>query len=74
MICARCGSSSVTWRGPIANLTHTECGSCGGRNCQVFEDELGDGGPCALCADGDWPAGAVTCPRCDADVPPGDLA
>lgn len=51
MQCSRCGGH-VTWRGPFSNLTHTECASCGGRNCQVVrysEDEadndFDDGSP-----------------------------
>lgn len=34
MICASCGGH-VTWRGPIYNLTHTECEACGAINNQV---------------------------------------
>ena len=33
MQCERC-NGEVTWRGPLSALTHTECGSCGGINCQ----------------------------------------
>ena len=33
MQCKRC-NGEVTWRGPFSALTHTECGSCGGINCQ----------------------------------------
>jgi hypothetical protein len=33
MQCERC-NGEVTWRGPFSALTHTECGSCGGINCQ----------------------------------------
>lgn len=36
MICGNCGGL-VTWRGPWSALTHTECESCGGINCQVIE-------------------------------------
>lgn len=36
MICSYC-SGTVEWRGPISNLTHTECTSCGRTNCQVVE-------------------------------------
>lgn len=32
----RCGGS-VTWRGPLSALTHTQCKGCGGINCQVCE-------------------------------------
>lgn len=37
MICSRC-NGRVTWRGPLSNLTHTECESCGGVNCQLPDD------------------------------------
>lgn len=39
MICSICGGHNVTWRGPLANLTHTECSDCGGTNCQEVEYE-----------------------------------
>ncbi|MFG1413419.1 hypothetical protein V5G24_20115 [Xanthobacter sp. VTT E-85241] len=38
MICDRCGTATITWRGPLSALTHTECSSCGGMNCQRVED------------------------------------
>jgi translation initiation factor 2 beta subunit (eIF-2beta)/eIF-5 len=38
MICSICGSTEVTWQGPLTNLTHTECPDCGATNCQVIED------------------------------------
>lgn len=38
MQCEQCGGL-VTWRGPFNAFTHTECESCGGRNCQVPDDE-----------------------------------
>lgn len=38
MFCANCGGL-VTWRGPLSQLTHTECEKCGGQNCQVPESE-----------------------------------
>ena len=41
MICSNCGGL-VTWRGPISNLTHTECEKCGGQNCQQMEFESDD--------------------------------
>lgn len=44
MECEQCGGL-VTWRGPMSALTHTECNSCGGRNCQRAEpiaDEYGN--------------------------------
>lgn len=37
MKCSICGGL-VTWRGPLANLTHTQCESCGGINCQGPEN------------------------------------
>ncbi|MBI3445615.1 MAG: hypothetical protein HY055_09705 [Magnetospirillum sp.] len=37
MICTYCGGH-VTWRGPLSDLTHTQCASCGRRNCQVVEE------------------------------------
>lgn len=37
MICSLCGGHNVTWRGPMINLTHTECADCGGINCQEPE-------------------------------------
>lgn len=43
MICAHCNTDTVTWRGPYSMLTHTECSTCGGINCQqVDEDEPED--------------------------------
>lgn len=36
MQCERC-NGVVTWRGPLSNLTHTQCESCGGINCQRVE-------------------------------------
>lgn len=39
MTCSICGGR-VTWRGPITNLTHTECESCGRHNCQEVEEEV----------------------------------
>lgn len=37
MICTFCGGE-VTWRGPITNLTHTECNQCGAANCQIMDE------------------------------------
>lgn len=37
VICAHCHTETVTWRGPLADLTHTECSRCGGINCQQVE-------------------------------------
>ncbi len=46
MECGKCGGL-VTWRGPLSALTHTECESCGGVNCQVVEQpEIEDCGHC----------------------------
>ena len=36
MKCSRCGGY-VEWKGPLVDLTHTECASCGGINCQELE-------------------------------------
>lgn len=38
MVCSICGGM-VTWRGPLSALTHTQCESCGERNCQVVADD-----------------------------------
>ncbi len=27
-----------------------------------------DGGVCTMCADGEWPSEALTCPVCDAEI------
>ena len=40
MICGNCGSWRVEWKGPLSNLTHTECADCGATNCQTLEIEL----------------------------------
>jgi len=40
VICAYC-FGDVTWRGPLSNLTHTECKDCGRTNCQQV-DEAGE--------------------------------
>jgi hypothetical protein len=37
MECKSCGSL-VLWRGPLSNLTHTECEGCGAMNNQVNEE------------------------------------
>lgn len=34
MTCASCGGY-VEWKGPLSNLTHTECERCGAINSQV---------------------------------------
>jgi hypothetical protein len=36
MVCASC-CGHVTWRGPITNLTHTECADCGAINNQLVD-------------------------------------
>ena len=36
MTCSNCGGL-VTWRGPLVNLTHTQCANCGDINCQIPE-------------------------------------
>jgi DNA-directed RNA polymerase subunit RPC12/RpoP len=36
MVCASCGGH-VTWRGPITNLTQTECADCGAINNQLVD-------------------------------------
>ena len=36
MTCKFC-DGEVTWRGPLANLTHTKCLSCGAINSQYKE-------------------------------------
>ena len=40
MQCERC-NGEVNWCGPFSALTHTECSSCGGINCQrvALEEE-----------------------------------
>ena len=45
MECELCGGL-VTWRGPLSALTHTECGGCGGQNCQVVDVPLNEDKPC----------------------------
>lgn len=37
MKCSLCGGH-VEWKGPLTNLTHTECSDCGGTNCQEVEE------------------------------------
>lgn len=41
MICSYCGGL-VVWKGPLSNLTHTECESCGAINSQEPEEEAQD--------------------------------
>jgi len=55
MTCSKCGGC-VEWKGPISNLTHTECAKCGGINCQEPEvqtddDESVDGPTAGQCDD-----------------------
>ena len=38
MTCQSCGGL-VLWRGPLTDLTHTECESCGAINNHVPEEE-----------------------------------
>lgn len=45
MQCELCGGL-VTWRGPLSALTHTECESCGGQNCQVVDVPPNEDEPC----------------------------
>jgi RecJ-like exonuclease len=54
MTCSSCGGS-VEWKGPLANLTHTQCVACGAVNSQVpepvpeDEDEDEDEEYCETC-------------------------
>ena len=41
MICSLCGGE-VIWMGPLTALTHTQCKSCGGTDCQEVEDYYDD--------------------------------
>lgn len=38
MQCEICGGL-VIWKGPLVNLTHTECQRCGAMNSQLPDDE-----------------------------------
>jgi hypothetical protein len=38
VICGRCGSGQVEWKGPLSNITHTECDDCGARNEHVTDN------------------------------------
>lgn len=42
MICSFCQTATVTWRGPLSALTHTECSRCGRVNCQQVEPAAED--------------------------------
>lgn len=74
MVCSICGGE-VTWRGPLIALTHTQCGSCGEKNCQeVSDDSDGECMNCPKCAgychvptfDGDGnETGTEPCDECD---------
>ena len=37
MQCSICGGL-VIWKGPLSNLTHTECQRCGAMNSQIADD------------------------------------
>jgi hypothetical protein len=50
MKCSLCGGY-VEWKGPLVNLTHTECHGCGAVNSQEVEDDAPDDDPCEYCAD-----------------------
>lgn len=72
MQCERC-NGGVTWRGPFSALTHTECGSCGGINCQRIEAHGDDGGEddCPRChGDGTNPLTnyLTPCPECQGEL------
>lgn len=41
MICNECGGL-VTWRGPLSNLTHTECADCGAVGSQIDESDYSE--------------------------------
>lgn len=40
MICGNCGSGWVEWQGPLINLTHTFCKSCGAVNAHIDETDM----------------------------------
>ena len=58
MICAYC-FGAVTWRGPLSNLTHTECKDCGRTNCQQVDEAVESADP------GDDEPEERTCNWCD---------
>lgn len=37
MICSKCGSPNVEWKGPITALTHMECNDCSAKFFDVNE-------------------------------------
>lgn len=39
MTCSQCGGV-VEWKGPLSNLTHTECRQCGAINSQLPDEPL----------------------------------
>ena len=41
MICATC-DGEVIWKGPLSNLTHTECQSCGRINNHIVDPQDDD--------------------------------
>ncbi len=43
MICKFCGAR-VEWKGPLTELTYTQCTNCGRQNCQETEDQQAEGG------------------------------
>lgn len=55
MTCSLCGGY-VEWKGPLVNLTHTECHGCGAINCQEVEqcDEEPDEEPDFTLDDLEW--------------------
>ena len=42
MTCSICGGR-VEWQGPLSNLTHTRCATCGAINCQEVDPLNEDG-------------------------------
>lgn len=70
MRCSKCGGY-VTWRGPMSNLTHTECADCGARNSQAIDpdDNEGDWG-CDHCRNDGTLNEHNCCPVCDAEFAP----
>lgn len=67
MRCSQCGGL-VEWKGPISNLTHTECNNCGGVNCQEIEpefecDDCWDSGYIESYGGGIWTGEGVTVKR-----------
>ena len=48
MTCKFCGGY-VEWKGPLVNLTHTECHGCGCVDCQETDDEDDEEKICEEC-------------------------